>query len=218
MTLEIKSIQEIATLPIIVVLYRAGTSGEFFSHAITQSFDSITKTDQFWQNNNRCKYLDLFNRNLNSGFETIDHNEIIRGIGIYFDRNNPTDTTHIVMAHPDASSMIFLQEHLSFAHFIEITANNFKSKKFMAIAAKTKIAQTSDKININFSRLPPGQVEKKFPKHLCIEWEDFVLNDTESVFYSVSEFIQKPGNIDTFCSCVADYKQRNLDLLNTLND
>ena len=120
------------------------------------------------------------------------------------------------MSHPRNSSIAFLQEHLISATIIEIATNNFVSKKFIANAAKTKITQhVIDTKNLN--RLP-GQIADKFPNHLVIEWEDFILNKTESVFYKISDFIQKSGSVDTFCDCVADYKKRNADLIQTLNE
>jgi hypothetical protein len=210
----IHTIQEITELPMIVVLYRAGASGEFLSHAITQSFDSITKTAQFWENNNRCKYFDLFDRNLNSGFDCVDHNELIRGVNLYLDQNKPTNTTHIAVSHPRDCNIAFLQEHLISTPIIEIATNNPVSKKFIANAAKTKINQ--HQIDLKNLNRQPGQIADKFPNHLVIEWEDFILNKTESVFYKISDFIQKSGSVDTFCDCVADYKKRNANLLQTL--
>jgi hypothetical protein len=213
----INSIKDIAQLPIVVVLYQAGSSGEFLSHALTQCIDNMTQTTHFWENNSRCKYFDVFDRNLNSGFETIDHHSVIRGVNLYLEQNKASGTTHIAMAHPKASSIKFLQENAPLAPVIEITTHNILSKKFVALATTSKIKHKNTALS-NDPLLVQGQSNGEFSRHLLVEWQDIIITDPALTFYKISQFIGHPGNADNFCSYVADYRNRNADLINLANE
>jgi hypothetical protein len=213
----INSIEDISQLSIVVVLYRAGLSGEFLSHALTQSIDNMTQTTHFWENNNRCKYLDVFDRNLNSGFDTIDHHKLIQGVNLYLKQNKAGNTTHIATAHPHPSSIKFLQENLPLVPVIEVTARNILSKKFVAFATTSKIKHKPTALLYN-PLLVQDQSNCTFSRHLLVEWQDIIITDPAPTFDKISQFIGHSGNADNFCSYVADYRNRNADLIKLANE
>ena len=45
-------------------------------------------------------------------------------------------------------------------------------------------------------------------KHLCIEWEDIIINDTLQQFTSIQEFFGTGGDATKFVSMITDYKSR----------
>lgn len=213
----IHNIEEITNLPIVVVLYTAGSSGEFLAHALTQSFDQITKTYQFWETKNRCKYFDIFDRNLNSGFDSIDHNEIIQKVNLYLEKNQPTNTINVATAHPQPSSISFLWEFLRYSSIIEITVNQPRSKKFLGLAGNNKITDVSPGSLKDIMKIP-GQIEVTFPNHLKVEWEDIMLTNTDKAFDNISQFLNLQGNSSKFVEFVDDYKNRNADLITLLDE
>lgn len=213
----ITRLDQIEELPIIVVFYRSGSSGEFLSYAIGKTFDGMTQTRQFWENNNRCKYFDVFDRNLNSGFSTIDPLEVVTGVNRYLEKNNPVDSTHVATAHDNPATCEFLHRYLPDVPVIEMVVNNPLSKKFMVLAAQSKI--THQKIHVVERPLSlKADSGQKFKNHLQIEWEDFVITRPELVFQEIAEFIGHTGNVEAFCSCVEDYRNRNLELIARANE
>jgi hypothetical protein len=213
----ISSVDQLVQLPIVVVFYRSGSSGEFLSYAIGKTFDGMTQTSQFWENNNRCKYFDIFDRNLNSGFAVIDPADIVRNVNRYLEKNNSTETTHIATAHAHPATVEFLKRHLSKAPVVEIVMNNPLSKKFTALATYNKITHKILEPN-KFPLMISGHSGESFERHLQIEWEDLIMTSTESVFQEISNFIGHTGDVAAFCSCVEDYRNRNLDLIKQANE
>ena len=56
------SIDQIKNLPIVLIMYPAGASGEFLATALTESFPNIAKTNAHQEGPHRFKYLVVFDR------------------------------------------------------------------------------------------------------------------------------------------------------------
>jgi hypothetical protein len=205
----INSIDEIAKHPIVFVLYRAGSSGEFFAHAITQSFDSITKTNYAWENQTRVKYFDCFKHSLNSGFDTVTEKRMVAGFNDFLDFNKPTGTTHIGLVHPKGNSLEILTEHFSHCPVIEIVTFDDISKNFQLLAANSKIPGAPTVTN---SYNCTGYNCKK---QLLVEWKD-IMFDSKKVFDHLQEFLSTTGDFQKFCLNVNEYKIRNCQLLDQI--
>jgi hypothetical protein len=95
--------------------------------------------------------------------------------------------------------------------------NNPLSKKFTALAAYNKITHKTFESN-KFPLMIPGHSGESFERHLQIEWEDLIMTNTKSVFQEISNFIGHTGDVAAFCSCIEDYRNRNLDLINQANE
>jgi hypothetical protein len=121
------SIDQIKNLPIILIMYPAGASGEFLATALTESFPNIAKTNAYQEGPNRFKYLDVFDRILTSGIN-FNKDDIIAGINNFFYQNNTQDQIMLGLAHPNMFNKQFIHNHLSMLPVIEITTKNEQSK------------------------------------------------------------------------------------------
>lgn len=206
----ITSIDEITKHSIIFVLYRSGSSGEFFSHAITQSFESITPTKYFWKTQSRLVYVDCFRHSLSSGMPVVNLNRIIDSFNEFLEINRPTaTTTHIALVHPKGNSLEIITKYFSHCPVIEIVTFKEVSKRFQILAANSKIPDKPLVTSVDDCS------NYKCEKHLLVEWQDIIM-DTKKVFDQLQEFLSVPGDYKKFSMTVDDYKQRNQQLLDQL--
>jgi hypothetical protein len=205
----ISSIDEIAKHPIVFVLYRSGSSGEFFAHAITQSFDSITSTQYYWKTSSRMEHEDCFKHILKSGIANVDINDIIVKFNEYMAVYEPVATAHLATVHPKGNSLEIITKYFSHCPIIEIVTFNDSSKKFLKIAVTSKLpGHPLDTLNSNCC-------DYHCEKHLLVEWSDIIF-DTRKVFDQLQNFLSMTGDYNKFCLLVDDYKLRNQTLLDQL--
>jgi hypothetical protein len=199
----------------LLVIYPAGASGEFLSAAMSESFPCISKSTWNWEDHNRCKFFDLFDRHLNSGFSTITEKCMLSGIEKYMSQCDNPFLLHIGMCHPNPYSLKFVSENLPFIPVLEIVTFNKKSKKFRFEAANQKIKNKS----ICFSTVEKyNSCNYQTNNHLKIEWSDLFLDDVENQFKKIEKFIGHNGNVKKFKILVNDYLTRNVSTISLLNE
>lgn len=216
------TIDHVARQPIVILVYFAGSSGEFLAWALTESISGITKTSAHWEDNGRCKYSDALGRSLNGGNDPVLADRVVERFKLYCE-NNTLDKKHLALAHPDAASIDFISCHLGSLDMIEITMNSETSRQFRYIAAATKI--TPQDIENSGILRPWWSLEKCFsndlvsnkinysaPNHLKIEWEDIMLRDTTRSLDSIAQFVGGRADHTVYRSMLAEYLQRNQEI------
>ena len=196
------SIDQIKNLPIVLIMYPAGASGEFLATALTESFPNIAKTNAHQEGPNRFKYLDVFDRTLTSGID-FNKDDIIAGINNFLYQNNPQGQIMLGLAHPTMFNKQFIFNYLSMLPVIEITTKNEKSKKFMVKALGAKITHKviSDIQKRIFYQYKESYISNK--DILKIEWEELFLSDTTNQFTRIEEFLKLTGSVEEFRSLVS---------------
>ena len=203
------------TQPVVLIMYRPGSSGEFVAHALTESIPEITKTLSTWENQTRVKYSDYFGRSLNSGDSAIDPAVVVQRINLFFNQRSAIiNKYHIGIMHPNAASVGFVSKYFAHCPVIEITRTSEISQKFGTTASQSKIEKTAIR-PASAQNLP---VEYHAQHHLKIEWEDLMLNKTSSMFAQILEFLQVSGDDTTFTNSVQDYLHRNKSIIDQLNE
>lgn len=196
--------------PVLLLLYFTGSSGEFIAHALTQSIPAITKTQQFWENQTRCKYFDFFDRALNSGNDRVDEETVHAGIQRYLELNKPNTTTHLGLVHPHPASLHFVSQYFKSSPLIEITLKSPVSQKFRHLAASSKV--NSGEV-YRLKKYESGFAHE--PK-LLLEWDEIILTKTKETFQQIQEFLNVDGSVETFELLIQDYCRRNQDLISQL--
>ena len=212
-------VKDLSLQPINILMYVAGSSGEFLAWALSKCLTGFSYNDQAWENNSRVKYLDVLKRSLNGGNPEIDPQTVVRRYNEYQSESHP-GTQHIAMAHPSEVVIDFIKQYLPTAPVLEITLNSQISKEFALKSVQEKINNT-DYINSGQAARPQGlelsmiKFENDYrprryqsQKHLCIEWEDIIINDTLQQFTSIQEFFGTGGDATKFVSMITDYKSR----------
>ena len=206
-------VEELHLQPLIVIIYQTGNSGEFFAHALTESFDEITKTSVHWENKSRCKYSDYFGRSLTYNNGQVDHDYLISRTEEFLSTAKSLRKYHIGLAHPMNSSVQFIKNYLYGLPIIEITRVEEISQKF---AYQAKYAKVSPDLVIGSSQEWRYEMQRHTmspPNYLKVEWSDLILDNTEQIFQKIQNFLNITGNQQKFKELVEDYKHRNHDLL-----
>lgn len=192
-----------------VIVYPSGASGEFIAWALGRSIPQIASVDAQWENNNRMIYMDFLGRNLNSGFDELDHQTIVDYANNYIAR--ASGNFYLIIAHPTDSSLNFIQQHLSDLPLIEITVRDPYSMEFSKRAAVGKIHKGTTK---NTYKDRPGNIPYRADQHLLVEWKDIILDRPAQEFVRISDFLGLTGSADRFVALVQDYVKRNQEYLN----
>jgi hypothetical protein len=210
----IKNINDLNKLPMCVLLYTTGTSGEFIAHALTESVTGITKTRQHWENVTRCKYFDLFDRTLTSDIDQpIDTNKVVSGVNLYLDENDPNDTVHLGLIHPKKFTLEFIQQYIPDVPIIEIVTEKMPSKLFRFLS--------QNKVGIEISNSPyfkHNNCGYHGPYHLRVEWDDLLIDNVDQSFKKIINFIQLDGSVNKFKLLVADYLERNSNTIDKIRN
>jgi len=214
------TIEQLAQLPIVILMYPAGASGEFIAWALSESITGITKTTAHWENHSRCKYSDALGRSLNGGNDPVLEHKVIERFEIY--QNNTTlAQTHLALAHPDPATLNFIQQHFSNLAMIEIQTNSSRSKKFRYFGSEQKITkadvENSGTVRPWYARyhylLEDPPMDYTASQHLKIEWEDLMLAHPAETLVSIARFVNSDYNATVFENMVAEYLQRNQQIL-----
>lgn len=199
----------------LLIVYPSGASGEFLSAALSESFSCIGKSSWHWEDHNRCKFFDLFDRHLNSGFDVILKEKVSAGVEKYLSQCSDPLLLHIGLCHPHKASLKFVSENLPFVPVLEIVTLNQKSKNFRFVAANQKIKNKF----VNLSTVKNyNSCTYQAKNHLRIEWSDLFLDDVEGQFEKIEKFISHKGNVEKFKILIADYLDRNSSTTNLLNE
>lgn len=200
----------------LLILYPAGASGEFLASALSQSFDCINESTWHWENFNRCKYFDLFDRALNSGFTNITKQDLDNGVERYINKATDQSLIHIGLCHPNPASLNIISSYLLSVPILEITTHSNKSKYFRYLAATQKIEVKEMAPAGAFYNYSDSKV--KCSRHLKIEWSNLLLDDTTNQFKQIEYFIGNVGNLKKFQELVDEYITRNQLILDSLNE
>ena len=84
----------------LIIIYPSGASGEFLSAALSESFPGISNSNWHWEDHCRCKFFDLFDRHLNSGFSIILTEHVLTGVKKYLNQCSDPLLLHIGICHP----------------------------------------------------------------------------------------------------------------------
>lgn len=207
----IKNISELGEIPTVIILYYAGSSGEMLGHLLTQTLDDVSKTNAVhWENGNRCKFLDFYDRALTSGWETISDQLVIDGVNRYLSTVTCKKKYQVGLAHPKKASIEFLQSHAAHCPVIEICNTTSISLEFRHMAALHKIRKPAPVYH------RPGH-EFSSTYHLKLEWSDLFLNDAAGSFNKISEFLKTAGDLVLFKTQIDRYLGRNADILNAIS-
>ena len=211
----ITSISQLNNIPLIFVLYYAGSSGEFFSDALTQCFDHIHRPGAQWENHNRVKFQDFFGRSFNEGKDLVSDNIIINRVNDYFRDNDIGDKTCVAMVHPLDNVLNYIDQYFPHVPIIEITTHLELSRRFRFVARNNKIESTSlfpMETRRIFETMPTNH-GRRFKKHLKIEWSNLIIDLSETVFEDIQQFFNQSGQKDVFLELIRDYRTRNQNLI-----
>lgn len=212
------SLKEISNHPVVILLYKSGASGEFLSHALTQSIYQFTKTPATWENTHRCIVQDYFGRSLLVGPLTED--VLLPRINLYFKMARVIGTRHIGISHFQPHQIEFIKNYGATWPVIEITTLHPVSEQFQQLARNSKIPNkyqptSYDKNNkINATAKDIGFVPNR---HLKLEWVELFQTDTCNAYSKILKFLDCTGNVDQFVDMISDYVNRNQRLLQEID-
>lgn len=206
----IKDLNQLSTLPALIILYPEGSSGEFLAHALTESLATITETHQHWENENRCKYFDLFDRTLTSSTRILFEDAVLAGINSYLEKNNPNGHLSIGLVHPAYNCIKFLEKYAKDTPTIEIVTHKPQSKQFRYTAAYNKIGGPGFDSSYYLNYDDSGYTANN---HLKLEWSDIFLDSTELALENIKKFVRRTGSVDQFKNMVANYLHRNSEIV-----
>jgi hypothetical protein len=214
-------LSQINQLPGINIIYLAGSSGEFFSFALSESFPGISKfhnkfsgQSNCYSHNNRVLFNDFFGRSLLTGTASNDdHDLVLKRINWYLEHAVPNTGIHIGIAHPHTEYLEFLTHYCTSWKTITITVNSHGSQAFCELAKKNKLPKDDAVMlcnkEFNLTKFA-GQ------KNLNIEWQDFVLAPGNHTFASLENFLGIRGNFDIFETMRQEYLERNQQLISLI--
>lgn len=210
----ITDISELNSVPVIIVAYESGSSGEFLCSALSQSFDMFSNLEHSWMTDNRVKFSDFFGKDLSCGKEEISPDILLNRINDYL-KLHTQQTKHIGTVHPRPSASIdFINQHAPDLPMIKIVCYDLLSKRFRQQAAgeKLRLGKPIDLNRVELLNEMAWADQYKNPS-IKVEWTSLFLHNTKSEFHRIEEFIGQPGNWDIFDSMVRDYMHRNRGIL-----
>jgi hypothetical protein len=210
------SLQDIDQYNGVTVVYLAGSSGEFFSYALSHSFPGIAQfQNKFsgetstYSHSNRVQFNDFFGRSLLTGNAcTQDHKVLISRINWYVEHAVPEHSMYLGIAHPHNEYLNFLSQFCNSWKTITITISDPVSETFCKLSRQSKLNSSW-----------PDYYSKNLSKHssqqnLNLEWKDIVLAPAQNSFTAVEDFLGIKGDLETYKHLQAEYVQRNQLLIN----
>jgi hypothetical protein len=209
------SLDEINHYRGVVVKYLAGSSGEFFSYLISQTFSNVAKfQNKFSQDNNnyvsdtRFKFNDFFGYSLLTGDAcTNNHQLLLDRINWYLSYADLLSGTHIGLAHPHSEYLNFLSTYCKNWKTITITVEQPASKKFFKSARIQKLKTLQPDACYKNLCLPTGL------QNINLEWQDLILGPAAPVIQTLENFLNLPGNPVIFETIRSEYVERNRHLI-----
>lgn len=211
----ITSIAQLNTVPLVFVLYYAGSSGEFFSDALTQCFDHIHCPGSQWENYNRVKFQDFFGRSFNESKDLVSDDIIIQRVNDYLRVNDIGNKTCVAMVHPSPKILRYINQYFAHVPTIEITSLSELSRRFRFLARSAKIEKTADypKQTRELFETMSMNHGYQFQHHLTIEWSNLIIDSSEQCFENIQQFLNHTGQKDVFLKLIQDYRRRNQNLI-----
>jgi hypothetical protein len=199
----ITSLQQLVDQPVVVVLYRSGSSGEFVSWALSQTIQQFCKASMNWATSNRCIFEDFFQRSLHCG--PVTDEVIIPRVNHYLEKFGSGGSWYMGMSHQRPEHLDFLSQWATQWPIIEITTGQQVSKKFQNLARHQKLnSQQKD---------PRSMCQITFPRHLRVEWTDLLLDDVENAYRKIVDFLGAQGDFEQFRLLLDDYLNKNQSLI-----
>jgi hypothetical protein len=211
----LSSLQDINQYSGVTVIYLAGSSGEFFSYALAQTFPGIAQfQNKFsgetstYSHADRVQFNDFFGRSLLTGDACIsNHQLVIDRINWYLDYAVPTDAMHVGIAHPHPEYLDFLSKYCDSWKTITITVNTPTSERFCIQSRKSKLN----------SGWPDGNGHRihraSTALNLNLEWQDMMLAPAHEIVLRIENFLGIPGDYKTYENLVIEYMHRNQHLI-----
>jgi hypothetical protein len=209
------SIKEISNHPVVILLYKAGSSGEFLSYALTQSINQFTKMTTLWENNNRCIVQDYFGRTLLFGPVTEDI--LLPRINLFFEMAKSEGVRHMGLSHHNPHQINFIKNYGATWPVIEITVLHPVSNKFRYRSQGSKISKEYQLIPPNYN--PNEKITTALDmgfnpgNHLQIEWSELFLTDIRTTYFKILKFLDCTGDVDYFVDMVDNYVNKNQNLI-----
>ena len=207
------SIKEISNHPVVILLYKAGSSGEFLSYALTQSINQFTKMKTLWENNNRCVVQDYFGRTLLFG--PITEDILLPRINLFFEMAKSKGARHMGLSHHNPHQIDFIKNYGATWPVIEITALQPISIKFQQLAKASKIPKEYQLSPFNKNVKITTALDMGFNPghHLQIEWSELFLTDIRTTYFKILKFLDCTGDVDYFVDMVDNYVNKNQNLI-----
>jgi len=207
------SIKEISNHPIVILLYQAGSSGEFLSYALTQSISQFTKMKTLWENDNRCIVQDYFGRTLLFG--PITEDILLPRINLFFEMAKSKGVRHMGLSHHNPHQLDFIKNYGATWPVIEITTLQPISIKFRQLAGTSKIPKEYQLSPINKNGEITTVLDMGFTPdhHLQIEWSELFLTNIRTTYFKILKFLDCTGDVDYFVDIVNDYVNKNQNLI-----
>ena len=200
------SIKEISNYPVVILLYKPGSSGEFLSYALTESINQFTKMTTLWENNNRCIVQDYFGRTLLFG--PITEDILLPRINLFFEMSKSKGVRHMGLSHHNPHQIDFIKNYGATWPVIEITALQPISIKFRQLAGTSKIPKEYQLGPINKNEKITTALDMGFNPghHLQIEWSELFLTDIRTTYFKILKFLD----------IVNDYVNKNQNLIQSV--
>ena len=213
----IKTFNEIYNVPVVILMYPPGASGEFVACALSESIPAITRSTWHTENDHRYKYFDAFDRFLSTPSK-FDPDNFVNGMNLYFAQTRSVGEINLALAHPSTSGVTQLEFEKYFSSFplLQITVKNKKSKEFAAHASQLKIFNTEKRSS--FVNTSTWITPSKFKNYLSVEWEDLFLNNTDQSFKMIEDFLNTTGSLQTFKMMINVYLSNNKLILDKINN
>jgi hypothetical protein len=201
----------------VTVVYLAGSSGEFFSYALSCSFPGIAQfQNKFsgetstYSHSDRVQFIDFFGRSLLAGDAcTQDHSVVISRINWYIEHAVPSNSMYLGIAHPHNDYLNFLSQFCNSWKTITITINDPVSETFCKLSRQSKLNSSwPDYYNKNLNRCNDCH-------NLALEWKDIILAPAKQSFAVIENFLGIQGNRKIYENLLIDYVYRNQHLIDT---
>lgn len=205
----INSLDDLRNIPTIIVLYPAGSSGEFLAHIISETTGVCSTSVTEWEDT-RCKFQDFYGRSLNAGDQYIDPSKVVERVNNYCSTITSQGKFKVGLAHPvPYASIEFLKLYSKHCYVIEITCLSDKSLDFKFAAANAKITHRP------IVRQRNSVITHDFvaDHHLLIEWSDLFIDNTVESIKKIFSFVGSTASVDPAVSMIVDYIALNKEFI-----
>lgn len=211
----VNDIHQLDELPVVLLAYESGSSGEFLAAALSKSFDGFYRARIEWENDWRCLFQDAFGRALSRGDHEIDVGFMLRKFNHVLMDLDHQDQRFMVTMHPRPSASVdFVRQNLASRPMIKITCRERLSKQFRKLSCFYKLGSGDHDI---VHRLDledeQGWVDRLTNPGIEVEWRDIILDHPAREFERVQRLLGQTGDWDVFYAMLEDYLARNQKIL-----
>jgi hypothetical protein len=207
----ISSLSQLNSLPVLLVMYESGSSGEFFASTLSQVFSEITKSPNEYCAKDRVLFVDLLGRSLLTGDACqTDLDLVFERVNLYLNHQADCKDLHLVIAHPQQRYKDFVLDNFPNWRSITIIHDTLLSQQFVQNSLMSKLGMK------HRARLSAENMHWRDHNNLNIEWEELILGPADQVFDKIQDFIGYQGNFELFQQLRNEYLERNSELLNLI--